>query len=531
MHEQTMSETEVVHTAELSAAVAPAEVSTRRLVSTYSQVFIAYLLVMFVLWAVGIEGVYGSPMPFYALVFPVFTEAMAWHLAPLGVLAVALAGLAIFWKRVDWDSGGPSARATAWFVFAVVVFSFVFAGAVAMLRGGIDGISHAYQRQAYEYISDIGRTSGIRALFHDYAKVRPYLSMHAKVHPPGPIAVLWLMSYVVGQGPLALSLATMALGALGIVPLYLWSASVAGKRAGLTCCMLYSVMPTVVMFIATSADILFMPFTLWTLYLFWRALDTKPLAYGLAAGVAYGLCSLLSFSLLGLGAFFAFAGLWRMTHGRTPTVTAPCLGRPPAVVGGVPLLDWLRNLLRKKRGHPPQLPGGVPDGRVEVILTAAAMIAGFLALHGAVRWWSGFDMIACFRDCKAQFDIDQAHLDDLTPRYPGWTWRLANPAAWFYFAGIPASVMALWRFARPEKQTRGLFLVFALTLVALTSLYLGRGEGERSAMYIMPFIAVPAAHLLDKLSGEGRRLAPIAATLGFMAFQCWFTESVFYTFW
>ena len=492
MHEQTMSETEVVHTAESSAAVAPAEVSARRLVSTYSQVFIAYLLVMFVLWAVGIEGVYGSPMPFYALVFPVFTEAMAWHLAPLGVLAAALAALAIFWKRVNWDSGGPSARATAWFVFAVVVFSFVFAGAVAMLRGGIDGISHAYQRQAYEYISDIGRTSGIRALFHDYAKVRPYLSMHAKVHPPGPIAVLWLMSYVVGQGPLALSLATMALGALGIVPLYLWSASVAGKRAGLTCCMLYSVMPTVVMFTATSADILFMPFTLWTLYLFWRALDTKPLAYGLAAGVAYGLCSLLSFSLLGLGAFFAFAGLWRMTHGRTPTV---------------------------------------PDGRVEVILTAAAMIAGFLALHGAVRWWSGFDMIACFRDCKAQFDLDQAHLDDLTPRYPGWTWRLANPAAWFYFAGIPASVMALWRFARPEKQTRGLFLVFALTLVALTSLYLGRGEGERSAMYIMPFIAVPAAHLLDKLSEEGRRLAPIAATLGFMAFQCWFTESVFYTFW
>ena len=486
MLEQTMSETAVAHAAELTAAVAPAEISARRLVSVYAQVFVAYLLAMLVLWAVGVEGIYGSPMPFYALVFPAFTEAGAWHLAPLAVLAVALAVLAFFWKRVDWDSGRQSARATAWFVIAVVVFSFVFAGAVAMLRGGIDGISHAYQRQAYEYIGDIGKTSGIQALFHDYAKVRPFLSMHAKVHPPGPIALLWLISYGVGQGPLALSLATMAFGALGIVPLYLWSARVAGKRAGLTCCMLYSVMPTVVLFTATSADILFMPFALWTLYLFWRALDSKPLLYGLAAGIAYGLCSLLSFSLLGLGAFFAFAGLWRMAD-------------------------------RKRR--------------VNAILTAAAMIAGFLALHGAVRWWSGFDVIACLRDCKAQFDLDQVHLDELTPRYPGWVWRFANPAAWFYFAGIPASVLAVWRFTRPEKQTRGLFLVFALTLVALTCLYLGRGEGERSAMYIMPFIAVPAAQLLDKLAGEGRRFAPLVATLGFMAFQCWFTESVFYTFW
>jgi hypothetical protein len=148
-----------------------------------------------------------------------------------------------------------------------------------------------------------------------------------------------------------------------------------------------------------------------------------------------------------------------------------------------------------------------------------------------VRWWSGFDIIACFRECKAQFDLDQAHLDELAPRYAGWTWRLANPAAWLYFAGIPVSVLALWRFARPDKQTRGLFVAFGLTLVALTLLYLGRGEGERSAMYVMPFIAVPAAHLLDKLAGGGRRFAPIAATLGFMAFQCWFTESVFYTFW
>ena len=506
-----MPETVGALVVDLAAPAVPVEVRARGLVSRYSQFFVGYLILMYTLWALGIEGIYGSPTPFYALVFPVFREAGAWHLVPLAVLCAALGGLAVFWKRVDWDSGGPSVRATAWFVFGAVVFSFLFAGAVAMLRGGVDGISHAYQRQAYEYIGDIGRTSGIQALFHDYAKVRPFLSMHAKVHPPGPIALLWLMSYGIGQDPLALSLATMAFGALGIVPLYLWSARVAGKRVGLMCCMIYALMPTVVLFTATSADILFMPFTLWTLYLFWRAIETKPLACGVAAGVGYGVCSLLSFSLLGLGAFFAFVGLWRMFGGNPRSrgsATPPRATPPRATLRRATLRRW-----------------------VQVVLTAGAMIAGFLALHAVVRWWSGFDMIACFHDCKAQFDLDQAHLDELTPRYPGWTYRLANPTAWFYFAGIPASVLALWRFAKPDKKTRGLFLVFAGTLVALTLLYLGRGEGERSAMYIMPFIAVPAAHLLDKISSEGKRFAPIAATVVFMAFQCWFTELVFYTFW
>jgi len=467
-------------------APAPEGALARRLVAWYGVVFGVYLLAMALMWAVGIEGIYGSPMPFYALISPVFIEAGAWHLAPLAAALAGLGGFALFWNRACWQSGGPSRRAMAWYVFGVIAFSFLFAGSVAVLRGGLDGISQAYQRQTYEYIGDIGRASSIRALFQDYPKIREYLSMHAKVHPPGPIALLWLISYGIGQEPLALSLATMVFGALGVIPLYLWCADVAGKRVAVICSALYALMPAIALFTATSADILFMPFVLWTLFLFWRATQRKPLAYGLAAGVVYGLCSLLSFSLLSLGAFFAIAGLWL--------------------------------LFNRER-------------RWKVVGTAAAMVAGFLAVHGAVRWWSGFDIVACFHDCKTQFDLDQAHLDEATPRYPAWVFRLANPATWFYFAGIPVSLLLIWRLLRPERHTRGLFLVFGLTLVALNFLYLGRGEGERSAMYIMPFLAVPAAHMLDRLSGQGRRLAPVAATLGFMAFQCWFTESVFYTFW
>jgi len=40
--------------------------------------------------------------------------------------------------------------------------------------------------------------------------------------PAGPIALLWLLSFLVGRDPLPLSLATMFFGALGVWPLYLW---------------------------------------------------------------------------------------------------------------------------------------------------------------------------------------------------------------------------------------------------------------------------------------------------------------------
>ena len=527
----------------------------RRLTGLYTRTLVWYLLGVVVLWMVGIEGIYGSPMPFYALPFPAFStilipgvvallaglayviassfvfarsgartlalfgfwtltavllggtfvieagrsdetisaqlaghwELLRWHLLAMGVFAVSLAALVAGLRRARWTEidTEPSRRAVAWLLTGLVAFAFLFAGAVAMLRGGPDGIAHAYSRQAYEYIGDIGVTSSIKALFSDYLKVRPYLSMHAKVHPPGPIAILWALSYLIGQGALALSVATMAMGALGIVPLYFWAREWTNRRAAITCCILYSLMPSIVLFTATSADILFMPFVLGTLFLFSRAILRHSLPCALLAGAGYAILSLLSFSLVGLGAFFALVGL-----------------------------------LRAWQGHARR-----------VALTAAVMLAAFVGVHVALRWWTGFDVVACFWECKAQFHIDQANMDQVTPRYPSWVWRIANPACLFYFAGIPVSLMFVWRLLRPEPKTKAAFAVFAATLLALNFLYLARGEGERSAMYVLPFLVLPAAHWLDQAGRAGRSLTPLMASVCFLAFQCWLTESYFYTFW
>jgi len=505
-----------------------------------------YLLVLMTLWAIGIEGIYGSPLPFYALVAPAFPSAIVpavvmwaagfilwlgsapepsrrtrglllWTIAALGLFLLAFVrfhfnpiSFRAFFSCLGWHALAPAiflaglaaARLSAhhwlsaepepapktirWFLLGLMIFSFAFAGAVAMIRDGTTGISQAYARHGYEYASDIGTTSGIQALFRDYLKVRPYLSMHAKVHPPGPIALLWFFSYGIGQEPLPLSLATMAFGVLAILPLYGWVSDLAGRRTALIACILYSLMPSIVLFTATSADILFMPFTLTTLFLFTRAIQRRSVVYAAAAGAGYALMSLLSFSLIAVGVYFAFYGLWQL---------------------------------------------GDKDKRFAVVQTAAVMLAAFLGLHAALRYGTGFDVVACFQACKAQFEADQMHLDRLTPRFPAWTWRFLNPACWFYFAGIPVSLLFLGFARRAQSGSPGMATVMIATLLALNLLYLARGEGERSAMYILPFVVLPAACRLDVMCRKARCYGPFWATILFLAFQCWLTESWFYTFW
>jgi len=526
----------------------------RRMAGVYVRTLLWYLLGVAILWLVGFEGIYGHPTPFYALYAPVFSSVvvpgvmailmalaywaasrryvrrsrtrqaagfalvvlpialligvlyqeavhrhqawsglvleygrlLGWHMPALALFLVFMAALQYALGRLDWFNTPLSPRGLRRAVAALVLFGALFACAIAMIRNGPNGISQAYQRETYEYIGDIGKTPSIRALFERYLEIRPYLSMHAKVHPPGPIALLWLLSYIVGRGAMALALATVAGGALAVLPLYLWARELTNQRIALTCCLLYALIPSIVLFTATSTDILFTPVTLTTLWLFERAIRRPSIPCALAAGAGYGIMGLLKFSLFGVGIYFGLAGLWMLSK-------------------------------RETRRH--------------VIQTAVIMGGAALAVHAGVWLWSGYNTLEVFRAAKAQFDVDQFHLDALTPRYPGWMWHILNPACWFFFAGIPVSVLFLKRLFRPEPGTKALFLIFLLTLGVLDLLYLARGEGERSALYIFPFLALPAAHVLDEMGRKAKSMTPLLATLAFLGFQCWFIESYFYTYW
>ncbi|GMV94383.1 MAG: hypothetical protein AMXMBFR82_41610 [Candidatus Hydrogenedentota bacterium] len=538
-----------------------------RLLSLYIRALVWYLVLVGAFALFGIESIYRNPTPFHALVYPagetwsgplfimgiigVGVFAFVRFTAPPGTIAphrVALfAGASFLWVMalvavLSREDGLAAGNASLWAVLwegsrwqipalvvaftfamfghrwyrehpilddahgipclrsvltALIAFSILFSAAVAMVRGGMNGVSDAYERETYEYIGDIGLRTTIRIFLRDYNSLHEYLSMHSKVHPPGPVVILWLISKVTfTRSPLVLSWGTIVLGSTAIIPLFLWVRDLFGARQALLSAILYSLVPSIVLFTATSADILFMPLTLWTLFLFWRAIHRNSWKYALGAGALYAVMSLCSFSLLSVGAFFGLVGLWRL---------------------------------------------GQPGMRLSVIRTAALMIASFLAVHLAVYYWSGFDVIECFRLAKAQFDEDQANLDIYTPRYPAWVFRFLNPMTLFFFAGIPVSVLFCLRILHPRQETpsqeesgvpsRQLFIVFALTLFVLNLLYLGRGEGERSAMYILPFVVIPAAHLLHEHCVRAGSIRPAVVVFVFLAIQSWAIESCLYTYW
>ena len=401
------------------------------------------VLLMAALWGVGFESIYYHVTPLYALYMPVFTRwwapvlmmgvvaaaGMLWrraflpaqpvpvglgvfggtiaivmayaawtnespalsltgvlgtHLLAVAVFGAAFAGLTYALRRWHWPAEEPDARQTRWLLVGLVVFAFVFPACIAMLRGGATGVAQAYLRYETEYINDIGRGMSIRGLFHDYLKMHPYLTLHSKAHPPGPIAILWLWSYVVGRSALGLSLATLAMAAAAVVPLFHWVGDMLGKKTAITTSVVFVSMPSIVLFSATSADIIFMAMAIATLFLFWRALHRNALGYQMGAGAMYAACSLTSFTLISLGAFFAFAALLR---------------------------------LRNRRGA--------------VIQTAGVMVVVFLGVHVLVRVWSGFDVVAVFQACLAQFQHDQFSLDLQEPRYAGWVYRFLNPFTFF----------------------------------------------------------------------------------------------------
>ncbi len=415
--------------------------------------------------------------------------SLRWQLLPWAVFFI-FAG--VWWqsvRKLGWLRAHYTNRQTAGFLAGCAMFSASFAAAVACLDGGTSGIFAAFNRHGYEYITDIGIGGSIRGLFRQYVEMHPYLSMHSKVHPPGPVALFWLFSYGVGRSPEALSIAAIVFGSLAVVPFFLWVRDMADEHTARTFALLYLTVPTITLFTATSADIAFMPVTALGLLLFWRALHrTGPgaWAYGIAGGIVYALMSLLSFNLLIIGAFFGFVGLWRLTQ---------------------------------------------PAYRFGVVRTAVLMVAAFLAVHVGIRVWSDFDIFACFDASFGQFATDQSHLEQIDPRWPGWAWRLANPICWVYFFGIPISMLFIWRLRWPSGTSKGLMICSALTLAVLSVLYLARGEGERSAMYIVPFAVFPAAHLLQELGARTRSYRPLLATVAFLAFQCWLTEAFLFTYW
>ncbi len=412
---------------------------------------------------------------------------IARDLQPVFVAEVAIFLGLLGFRFLRTGDRSPSLPFILIFLLGAMTGLFFFSGAIAELRwspdGLTDGITKAYHRLTQEYIADIGRGGSIRGFMEQFIELHPTLSHHQRVHPPGPTVLLWLLSFLVGTDPLSLSLATMAGATLSFIPCYLWARELGGPRMGLVACAILAFSPGIVAFTATSADMLFMPITLMTLFLFERAVRHGSWSAAAGAGVFYALSGFCSFNLLCIGFYFGLVGVWE---------------------------------LRDR------------EGRLPIIRTAVLMLGGFIGTFFLMYLWSGFNMIDCFLTCWEEQRYD---LSNQTDRWPDLWWRLFHPLSVIYYVGIPVSVLCVQRLWKPDAIQHPTFMMMVLTFVFLNAVVPARGEMERTGLYMYPLLIGPAAHLLTTRWQQSRSEAPLAVAVGFLAFQCWVTEYLFWTYW
>jgi len=132
-----------------------------------------------------------------------------------------------------------------------------------------------------------------------------YLSAHGSHHPPGPALFLWLLSKM-GLGALGQSLVIILLGSLSAALVYLLALRLFDERIGRAAAFLFIFSPSIILYSATSVDIIFMFLNLLAVYFFIRALEGKRLGSAFLSGLFFSV--LLFFNFVNL-IMFLFFGL------------------------------------------------------------------------------------------------------------------------------------------------------------------------------------------------------------------------------
>jgi hypothetical protein len=364
---------------------------------------------------------------------------------------------------------------------------------IAMMDGGPAAVAAPYSRWGYEYFGDVPWVRNPVQFLRDYVRLMPHLSMHSRVHPPGPVLMLWFISLFAGDSPLAVSIGSVALSNVSIVPIYFFARQLFGQRAALYSVLLYFVAPTVVMFSATSADTLFTLFTASSLCFFAIAMERSSRLSAALAGLSFALTLLMSFNLAVLSLFFAVVGVRYVMRRETRARTIQCFG---------------------------------------------AMVFGFLLFYAIVCIGTQYDVITCFLTASRQLKTDLMNQDLFTPRAPYITWRFGTPIAVLFFAGIPAAgLFVVWLKRCIRRDNTGLivrdpvayFIGAVATLIAFDLLYFGRGEGERAWVFLLPLIIVPAGAMIARFTRKPG--AVILWTVAVTIVQTFVMEALLFTYW
>ncbi len=314
------------------------------------------------------------------------------HLKGWLVPALAVATAYAIWlrrTRIATSLTAPAAAVSFWLWFLAITT------AVAMISGGPRALVGPLARSDLEYYGAVDRVDGVARFLRDYPRVAARLPMHAQVHPPGAVLFLWAARGA-GGGVWGAAASIILVSSLAVPLVYVWAHGVGGPGVARRAAALYVVVPSIVLFTATSMDGPFAACLIAAMALFWRALDDRPVRRGVAAGLAAGLAAMMTYSVAIVLVFAGIAAVVRL-----------CTAR---------------------------------GQRARVVAAAAAALAAFLAFHAALWIATGYDPVAALRAAVANSDrIMAGARHESIARYAHLA--VGNLAVFFIAAGLPITLL------------------------------------------------------------------------------------------
>jgi hypothetical protein len=423
---------------------------------------------------------FGDAFPIYASIDPIYLndESVSLRL----VTSIAITAVAVLISIL--------AAMKRWPLWICLPLAFVSVIAidvsVAQIRDGNDSFVAPYRRQGLEYFGDVPAVNDRPLQFiANYPSISSSLSHHAGTHPPGGVLFLWLGTKLFGESVDAGAWWSVCFGALGIFPTYWFASTILGSLRARRVLPLYLVTPSLVIFGATSMDIVFFAFAAFSLAtMFWAMRRLCPMRT-LIAGAAFWLAAFMSFAVITLP---LIAGFYALAHAiRDPRKSLKLIGRLALVGLSFIFFQAIAGLLL----------------RYDFQLAAQA------AMHRDLRGVgvTGYE----------NFEIWRAY-------------SVGNIAAFLFGTGIALSAAMIVGLitiplARPLVRRRIACLAIAtpMCLIAITVSTLFTRETERVWLSVVPAMLIVAAGL--------RGWVIWFLVIGLLGVQSFLTECTLYTHW
>ena len=405
---------------------------------------------------------------FYALPSPK-AESILWFLLPIIIFILFLH----FRGKIERLS-------TRRFLLTLWIFLIVFSLSVAAIREGTFSVYEPFTRSFWEYTGNLPMVKNIPAFLHDYVILQPHLAVHSITHPPGYTVILFIFNHYFGAGIPALAVLVVILGDAVIFPIYYFLRKFATEDESRRGLEIFVFLPSVVMFGATSMEVVFLFFTWLAIALIvvgWHRGATVSFIGGLVAAVAL----FNNFLFLLLGPFFLFLAVY--------------------FYFSFPFAE-----------------------KIALVKRVAASAFGFFLFYVFLYYQTGFSIVKNFtlsRQLSAQWIESSWKSPQIYVIY-----FIMNIVAFAVYLGI-ANLPFFINYFKSFFSKKNLMMAagFATVLLFLT-VGIFQGEVERIWLFITPLFILPLVRLIPYKDNRH-----FIAIISLLFFQIVVFQVLFYTYW